>query len=499
MTTREQLKQWFSNLKKPNQSQFWAWIDSFVHKEDKIPMNSIEGLDEALQGTASDAKLEGHLTDEQAHQALFATKVDKEEGKGLSSNDFTNEEKQKVHDTADKVIVSGSVTGDVNKILTLTYSDSTSLKIPFKDLGIENVADVMLNSLNFNHETGVLTGLRSDGQQLTVNLDGRYALIGHTHSYNDLEDKPVLLPEAPNDGKEYLRFNNTWKAFTGWQFKELITENLNDIKTPGFYGKYNSADASVARNYPYDAIRGGHLLVLPMTTNARTYTIFQVYFSAGTQNSGDYTNAGRMFFRSFVNNSQWLPWIEFGGGKVHSFTEATQNISQHFKGFPANDSTFVIDKATTVTVPKNYGVIRYVKNTNENLTFSPASGVNIIGDKVVTAPAGTLVHLICNGTTAFVCYPKVDEGKVIRISETTALTSAVHSGKILQFNNPSNINIDISGLADGDTVSGVKNGTGTITIVGTTAPSTDNVLNGAVNSSFSLIKNATGTRPMPCR
>lgn len=29
MTTIETLKQWFSNLKKPTQEQFWAWLDSF--------------------------------------------------------------------------------------------------------------------------------------------------------------------------------------------------------------------------------------------------------------------------------------------------------------------------------------------------------------------------------------------------------------------------------------------------------------------------------------
>lgn len=209
-TARQIIKQWFSNFKKPTQEQFWAWIDSFVHKDDKIPMQQVEGLETALQSVPTSDQFSNHLTDEQAHQALFAQKVDKEDGKVLSSNDYSDEEKQKLSDTANKVIVSGSVTGDVNKILTLTYSDSTTLKIPFKDLGIENVADIMLNSLNFNHETGVLTGLRSDGQQLTVNLDGRYALVGHTHSYNDLEDKPTLLPEAPNDGGDYVRKNGGW-------------------------------------------------------------------------------------------------------------------------------------------------------------------------------------------------------------------------------------------------------------------------------------------------
>ncbi len=437
MATREQLKNWFSNLKKPNQSQFWAWIDSFVHKEDKIPMDAVEGLDKALQDTASDTQFQAHLTDNQAHSDLFAQKVDKEEGKGLSTNDYSDEEKQKVHDTANRVIVSGSVTGDVDKILTLTYSDSSALKIPFKDLGIENVADIMLNSLNFNHETGVLTGLRSDGQQLTANLDGRYSLIGHTHSYNDLTNKPELLPEAPADGKEYLRQNKLWKAFTGWQFKELGTENLNDIKTAGFYGKYISGEATTARNYPYDAIRGGHLLVLPMTTNAGALTLFQVYFSAGTQDSGGYTHNARIFMRAFVNNRDWLPWREFDGGKIHNLTETVQNLASAYQNkFPTNGSTFVVNQATTITVANATQVVTYVKNTADNLTFEAASGVDIIGDKVITAPVGTLIHLVCSGATAFICYNKPQKQQNQAIEFIDALPQVTAPNAHYYRNNP---------------------------------------------------------------
>lgn len=80
---------------------------------------------------------------------------------------------------------------------------------------------------------------------------------------------------------------------------------------------------------------------------------------------------------------------------------------------------------------------------------------------------------------------------VIPITATTSLNSS-HVGRVLQFNNTGSINIDITNLPAGATVSGVKNNTGTITFIGTTAPNSDNVLNGTVNSSFSLIKNVSG-------
>nr|DAI26077.1 MAG TPA: hypothetical protein [Caudoviricetes sp.] len=115
MTTIETLKQWFSNLKKPTQEQFWAWLDSFWHKSEKIPMESVEGLDKLVEGTASAEQLNNHLNDSNAHKVLFDKKVDKVEGKELSSNDFTNDYKQKLdtlHPTdISKLLPKGNFTG----------------------------------------------------------------------------------------------------------------------------------------------------------------------------------------------------------------------------------------------------------------------------------------------------------------------------------------------------------------------------------------------------
>lgn len=137
ITQKKTLKKWFSNFMKPAQEHFAAWIDSFWHKSEQIPMSNIEGLSRAIENTASAKQLLNHLDDTNAHRALFDElkkqiqaiqtilqvddvnldtlqeivtelksnaklqelidkKVNKEEGKGLSSNDFTNELKQKL-------------------------------------------------------------------------------------------------------------------------------------------------------------------------------------------------------------------------------------------------------------------------------------------------------------------------------------------------------------------------------------------------------------------
>ena len=44
------LKQWFSKGKKPLASQFAAWIDSFWHKDEKIPITAISDLGNVISG-----------------------------------------------------------------------------------------------------------------------------------------------------------------------------------------------------------------------------------------------------------------------------------------------------------------------------------------------------------------------------------------------------------------------------------------------------------------
>ena len=137
MTPKKTLKKWFSNFMKPAQEHFAEWIDSYWHKSEQIQMKNIEGLSRAIENTVSAGQLLNHLDDTNAHHALFEElkrqiqaiqtilqvddvnldtlqeivtelkantklqelidkKVNKEGGKGLSSNDFTNEHKQKL-------------------------------------------------------------------------------------------------------------------------------------------------------------------------------------------------------------------------------------------------------------------------------------------------------------------------------------------------------------------------------------------------------------------
>jgi len=63
---------WFRTGLKPTQQQFWASWTSFWHKEDEIPQSSISGLTNVLAAKTENSQFNAHLTDVNAHAALFA-------------------------------------------------------------------------------------------------------------------------------------------------------------------------------------------------------------------------------------------------------------------------------------------------------------------------------------------------------------------------------------------------------------------------------------------
>jgi len=87
------IKNWFKTGSIPTQLQFWAVFDSFWHKSEKLPTSSIDQLDLIIDAKADAGAFNNHTTDTNAHKKLFDKKVDKVDGMGLSSNDFTDEYK----------------------------------------------------------------------------------------------------------------------------------------------------------------------------------------------------------------------------------------------------------------------------------------------------------------------------------------------------------------------------------------------------------------------
>lgn len=59
------IKDWFKTGKFPTQPQFWAWLDSYRHKDEKVPVAEIDGLNELF------TPVNQHFNDPNAHTELF--------------------------------------------------------------------------------------------------------------------------------------------------------------------------------------------------------------------------------------------------------------------------------------------------------------------------------------------------------------------------------------------------------------------------------------------
>jgi len=57
-TPKITLKNWFKAGLKPLETQFAAWLDSYWHKDESIPMSSVSGLEDALNNTATADQIE---------------------------------------------------------------------------------------------------------------------------------------------------------------------------------------------------------------------------------------------------------------------------------------------------------------------------------------------------------------------------------------------------------------------------------------------------------
>jgi len=225
MTAITTLYNWFSDLKKPTGAQFKALIDSFFHKSEKIPMTSIEGLENVIQGTASAEQLRNHLTDSQAHNGLFDAKVDKVPGKILSSNDFTNELRTKLEGLQNvdisQLLPKGGYTGTaqnlkelIDNIMRILQSPDTELdelreivafikqnKRTLDTLGIDNIAGLRdaLNGKapNDHHHDDRYSRLVHTHTEyaLRTHTHSEYAPKNHRHNWDDIDGKPEMVTE----------------------------------------------------------------------------------------------------------------------------------------------------------------------------------------------------------------------------------------------------------------------------------------------------------------
>ena len=142
-----EIKLWFKRGLKPLESQFAAWIDSTWNKSETIPQESVKYLVQTLNSKANAVEL--------------LNKVDKIEGKRLSTNDYTTEDQQKLEslqnydDTAiNEILVKKAdlVNGRVPASQLPAYIDEVVEKPNYAALPIPGTGSIIYVTIDDNKE-----------------------------------------------------------------------------------------------------------------------------------------------------------------------------------------------------------------------------------------------------------------------------------------------------------------------------------------------------------
>lgn len=133
-TDKKIIKDWFRTGLKPTQAQFWAWMDSYWHKDEKIPITAIDDIETIFNEKADAEALTNHLTDANAHAALFDTKEDKTE-KGEANGYVPLNEYGKIASQYLGFFYIKSITGasynvtDADNLTELVYNGTVAMNV----------------------------------------------------------------------------------------------------------------------------------------------------------------------------------------------------------------------------------------------------------------------------------------------------------------------------------------------------------------------------------
>lgn len=213
-TDKNTLKNWFKTGLKPLQAHFWAWLDSYWHKDEKIPMQNIEGIDSALENKAEISSVEAKANADASGLGNENVAKWKEAlGVGeLPSNIGTVDEGEKVGNTYTKEQVvellgekldapSGEGSAENFPFVVGVNEENESTKLPAGDLG-KNIGNTDLQIPRGTVRTLDITGAKmqfkglnnkkndaSFGRKIISNEQGELA-------YSDEADVIINIPDT---------------------------------------------------------------------------------------------------------------------------------------------------------------------------------------------------------------------------------------------------------------------------------------------------------------
>jgi len=204
-------------------------------------------------------ELDGNVSfDDLGITALLDEKVDKEDGKSLSSNDYTDEEKDKL---------AGIEAGSQENVIEEVLVNGSPVEISDKSVDIHIPTDIS----ELNNDSGYLT----NHQDISGKADkSELSTVANTGNYNDLNNKPIIptkTSDLQNDSgflTEHQDISNKANkselsniALTG-EYGDLLNKPIIPSRTSeltndsGYLTEHQSLDDYATKEYVDEATEG---------------------------------------------------------------------------------------------------------------------------------------------------------------------------------------------------------------------------------------------------
>ena len=379
--------------------------------------------------TESDLSEKGYATTSSVNTALDG-KVDKMADKGLSTNDYTTAEKDKLanlspvatsgsyNDLSDKPAILSESTVDqkINNAVASVYRVKGSVasysSLPTSNVAIGDVYNI--EDTGANYVATSTNPIAWDKLSETVDLS---AYLTQADASNTYQPKGNYVAEAPSDGKSYGRKNGTWAEITTGAGSDDYVVTIASAAKRLFNAGANTIAQAAAETFlgPIDdllaAVDAGKKVYIK-NTEAKTLTELKVLHR--TSNLATFFSqwAKEAFhvidLRTVINSDKSVTNYGIRYGYQYPFQldiNAGGGIQELYglsgdKTLTVKPDTFAPELGCVTTV-----MLSTLASSAANVTIAADSALegkfSVVGDNPITIPANSIVELSIMFTQAY--------------------------------------------------------------------------------------------------
>lgn len=376
ITTKNQLKQWFVTGSKPNQTQYYAWMDSYWHKQEQISINNIAGLGDALANKADTEQLQYYAAKDAGNIDVNTWKTKLGVG-SLPSNVATIDDGQNTGNTYSKIQADGLF---YKKVADPNDGNVYILKVDGSLVNANTFGKNVTNSSNTT--SGSFTQTQRAGDIWYWNT------AGQEFGFKNLPDKSADASFVDFVGKNsngqvakvgYPALNNLVSGLTAQQALN-ISQLLNGSVGGGGEMSVNLISPPIIQNrfntVEYILLRGANLNLNPTAMSIQILAADKATVAATIPNNQVQLNSNGLelvFYYNFYNFPTGTYFLKITSGVKSYITTLDLKVVQSITNI--DTSTITWDKVYAPGVTPSNSDVALQNSATMNM---PTGGGNLV-------------------------------------------------------------------------------------------------------------------------